>query len=110
MGLLKDFYNGAMAIPSTPRPQTSNQNSKLNVSKGNYQLGQGQSSYDIEKQLKNIVADSTTRSKLAGRLWNSRGGSGITKAEVKAEIDQMRKLNEISGSQAGHYKNDLGAY
>ena len=111
MGLLKDFYNGAMAIPSSPtQPKSGSTNNNLNVSKSSYQVDKNQGRYGIEKQLKNIVADPMTRSKLAGRLWNSRGGSGVSKPEVKSEIDKMYKNGEITSSQARHFKNDLGAY
>ena len=81
----------------------------ISVSSGPADLSQ-MSRFEVEQELKNVVKDPGIRAELASRLWQGRGGSGLTKAEVKEAIISMEKENLISHQQAGYYLSDLGVY
>lgn len=112
MGLLSDltgisFLNTQKAAMSKPVGLPAS--NKINVRNGSFNAA-GLTRFDMEKQLRGIVKDPNIRQQMVQGLWDSRGGSGISHAEVKNMIKKMRNEGKINKFQANHYYKDLGVY
>lgn len=81
----------------------------INVSSGPVDLSR-MTRFQVEQELKNVVQDLETRAELARRLWEGRGGTGLTKAEAKEAVESMVREGLITRAQAGYYLSDLGVY
>ena len=119
MGLFKDFYNGAMAIPSTPKSgklsisqaPISTQPKKLDLRNGTYTDA---SRFDpnfrfrVKQDLKGTLKDDSTRSVVADIFHQSRGGRGIDKYEIKNGLRSAVKQGKLSEDQMWAVRKKYG--
>ncbi|HEX9503782.1 MAG TPA: hypothetical protein VF974_05710 [Patescibacteria group bacterium] len=121
MGLLKEFYNGAMAIPSTPKPvrpsisqaPVSTQPKKLDLRNGTYtdpSLFNPNFRYRVEQGLKGTLKDASKRAAVANIFYQSRGGRGIDKQEIKNGLLSAVKKGKLNENQMWAVRKKYGVF
>ncbi|MBX4186924.1 MAG: hypothetical protein KW802_01540 [Candidatus Doudnabacteria bacterium] len=121
MGLLKDFYNGAMAIPSSPKPAGSYSPAPKPVSSGPQKLDLHKGTYKdesrfspsfrfrVQNDLKGTLKNSSDRYEVANLFYQSRGGRGIDKNEIKNGLKSLVKRGKLTENQMWAVRKKYGA-
>ena len=83
----------------------------LNVRSGPYQLPPGEDfRFHLMEDIKDAVPDYEQRQKIAQRIYEFRGGSGITKDELKSAINAAVNNSELDAVYARALEKLLGVY
>ena len=125
MGLLqnlgRDFYNGAMAIPSSPKPArpsisqapVSTQPKKLDLRNGAYTDPSRFNSnfrFRVQQDLKGTLKDASTRSVVSDIFYQSRGGKDVSKQEIKNGLKSLVKRGKINEDQMWAVRKKYGVF
>jgi hypothetical protein len=117
MGIFRDLYNTAMAIPSNPNAdesrQTSGQSKKLDLRGGAYKDSSRFDSdfrHRVREDLEGTLKDYSARSAVADIFHQSRGGSGITKQEVKEGLKRLVEQGKLNEDQMWAVRKKYGIF
>ena len=83
----------------------------LNVSNGPYQVPPNEDfRFHLMQDLKNAVPNYEQRQKLVERIYEARGGSGITRDELKQAISRAVDSGELDRLSARAVERSTGVY
>jgi len=117
MGIFRDLYNAAMAIPSQPSSdetgKTSGQSKKLDLRSGAYKDPSRFDSdfrYRVREDLEGTLKDYSARAAVADIFHQSRGGQGITKQEVKEGLKHLVEQGKLNEDQMWAVRKKYGIF